>query len=69
MRSLAQRSAAAAKDIAGLIKETVTKVDQGGKIADESGVILNNIVSSVKKVSDLNLEIDFDLYISGVPFK
>lgn len=57
VRSLAQRSAAAAKDIADLIKETVTKVDQGGKIADESGVILNNIVSSVKKVSDLNLEI------------
>lgn len=57
VRSLAQRSASAAKDINDLIKETVVKVEHGGRIADESGIILNNIVSSVKKVSDLNMEI------------
>ncbi|MBO9667368.1 MAG: MCP four helix bundle domain-containing protein [Bdellovibrio sp.] len=57
VRTLAQRSAVAAKDITGLIKESVEKVDQGSAIADRSGEVLNNIVNSVKKVSDLNNEI------------
>ncbi|MFS4458404.1 methyl-accepting chemotaxis protein [Bdellovibrio sp. HCB2-146] len=57
VRALAQRSAAAAKDITHLIKESVAQVDEGSKIAGQSGDVLNNIVSSVKKVSDLNSEI------------
>lgn len=57
VRALAQRSAEAAKDINHLIKDSVTKVDQGGKIAGQSGTVLNNIVTSVKKVADLNTEI------------
>jgi methyl-accepting chemotaxis protein len=57
VRSLAQRSATAAKDITSLIKESVAKVDHGAKIADSSGVVLKEIVTSVKKVSDLNNEI------------
>lgn len=57
VRALAQRSAASAKDISGLIKESVEQVDQGSDIADKSGTLLSNIVTSIKKVSDLNNEI------------
>lgn len=57
VRALAQRSASAAKDITTLIKDSVEKVDRGSQIADRSGDVLNTIVTSVKKVSDLNTEI------------
>lgn len=57
VRSLAQRSAIAAKDITGLIKDSVEKIDRGTSKADESGEILKSIVNSVKKVFDLNSEI------------
>ncbi|MBO9666193.1 MAG: chemotaxis protein [Bdellovibrio sp.] len=57
VRALAQRSASAAKDITTLIKESVEKIENGSDIADKSGAVLNNIVTSVKKVSDLNAEI------------
>lgn len=57
VRALAQRSAVAAKDINGLIKDSVEKIDRGTAKADESGEILKAIVTSVKKVSDLNSEI------------
>ncbi|UXR63649.1 methyl-accepting chemotaxis protein [Bdellovibrio bacteriovorus] len=57
VRALAQRSASAAKDITTLIKDSVEKVDRGSQIADRSGDVLNTIVNSVKKVSDLNTEI------------
>jgi methyl-accepting chemotaxis protein len=57
VRALAQRSASAAKDITQLIKESVAQVDDGSRIAGQSGTVLNNIVNSVKKVADLNTEI------------
>lgn len=57
VRALSQRSASAAKDITELIKESANKIDRGTEIADKSGVVLNNIVTSVKKVADLNNEI------------
>lgn len=57
VRSLAQKSADAAKDISHLISESVEKIEEGAKIADNSGTVLNKIVSSIKKVSDLNDEI------------
>lgn len=57
VRTLAQKSADAAKEITTLISESVDKTDRGRKIADQSGVILKDIVLSVKKVSDLNNEI------------
>jgi methyl-accepting chemotaxis protein len=57
VRTLAQRSAVAAKDIANLIKDSVGKIEHGTSIADRSGTVLNNIVTSVKKVADLNNEI------------
>ncbi|WP_413581586.1 methyl-accepting chemotaxis protein [Bdellovibrio sp. HCB288] len=57
VRGLAQRSAVAAKDINGLIKESVNQVEGGSKIADKAGEVLKTIVNSIKKVSDLNNEI------------
>lgn len=57
VRTLAQKSAVAAKDITVLIKDSVDKIEKGTKIADQSGTVLNNIVTSVKKVADLNQEI------------
>ncbi|KHD88966.1 MAG: chemotaxis protein [Bdellovibrio sp. ArHS] len=57
VRTLAQRSASAAKDITSLIKDSVDKIEKGTSIADRSGSVLSNIVTSIKKVSDLNNEI------------
>lgn len=57
VRALAQRSAASAKDISSLIKDSVSQIEEGSRIADQSGTVLTNIVTSIKKVSDLNNEI------------
>jgi methyl-accepting chemotaxis protein len=57
VRSLAQRSAAAAKEIKTLIGDSVSKVDAGTKLVDAAGKTMEEIVSSVKKVSDLIAEI------------
>ena len=57
VRNLAQRSAAAAKEIKALIKDSVDKVGEGTKLVDVSGQTLEEIVISVKKVSDIVAEI------------
>jgi len=57
VRTLAQKSADAAKDITSLIKDSVEKIEKGTVVADKSGVVMQDIVSSVKKVSDLANEI------------
>ena len=57
VRNLAQRSAGAAKEIKGLIKDSVDKVDEGSKLVDESGKTLEEIIKSVKKVSNIIAEI------------
>lgn len=57
VRSLAQRSATAAKDINGLIKDSLTKIQSGNEIAQGGGEALKKIVNAVVKVSDLNSEI------------
>ncbi|WP_408095853.1 methyl-accepting chemotaxis protein [Peredibacter sp. HCB2-198] len=57
VRNLAGRSAAAAKDINVLIKENVEKTNESSKMANSSGVALKEIVTSAKKVADLNSEI------------
>jgi methyl-accepting chemotaxis protein len=57
VRSLAQRSADAAKEIKALINDSVEKVDEGSRLVDESGETLSEIVTSVKKVSDIIGEI------------
>jgi len=57
VRSLAGRSATAAKEIKGLIQDSVAKVAEGSKLVDESGKALDDIVLSVKKVTDIVFEI------------
>ncbi|WP_028492496.1 methyl-accepting chemotaxis protein, partial [Thioalkalivibrio sp. ALE19] len=57
VRNLAQRSAQAAKEIKSLISDSVEKVDEGTKLVDASGKALEEIVDSVKKVSDIIAEI------------
>jgi len=57
VRNLAGRSATAAKEIKGLIQDSVMKVDQGSLLVNESGATLEQIVSAVKKVTDIVAEI------------
>jgi methyl-accepting chemotaxis protein len=57
VRSLAQRSAVAAKEIKTLIGDSVDKVGAGTKLVGAAGETMQEIVSSVKKVSDLIAEI------------
>jgi len=57
VRSLAQRSATAAKEIKELISDSVTKVSVGTELVDESGKTLEGIIDAVKKVSDIVAEI------------
>lgn len=57
VRSLAQRSAAAAKEIKELIGDSVEKVDAGGRLVDETGETMNQIVVAVKQVADIMSEI------------
>ncbi|EXJ14600.1 methyl-accepting chemotaxis protein [Imhoffiella purpurea] len=57
VRSLAQRSAEAAREIKGLIQDTVGKVEDGSRLVDESGAALSEIVTAVKKVTDVVAEI------------
>jgi len=57
VRNLAQRSASAAKEIKGLIEDSVGKVDAGGKLVDEAGKTMDEVVSSVKRVTDIMSEI------------
>jgi len=57
VRNLASRSAAAAKEIKGLIEESVSKVEEGSKLVDASGAVLREIVTGVKKVTEVVAEI------------
>jgi methyl-accepting chemotaxis protein len=53
VRTLAQRSANAAKEIKSLIGDSVEKVDAGGKLVDEAGHTMEGIVASVRRVADI----------------
>jgi methyl-accepting chemotaxis protein len=57
VRSLAQRSAAAAKEIKTLIGDSVEKVAEGSKQVEEAGRTMDEIVGSVKRVTDIMGEI------------
>ena len=57
VRSLAQRSAAAAKEIKTLIDDSVEKVGQGSKLVAQAGVTMDEVVASVKRVTDVMGEI------------
>ena len=53
VRNLAQRSAGAAKEIKDLIRDSVSKVEDGTLLVNESGETLKDIVASVKRVTDM----------------
>jgi methyl-accepting chemotaxis protein len=57
VRNLAQRSAAAAKEIKGLISDSVAKVDAGTKLVDQAGNTMQEILASVQQVTDIMADI------------
>lgn len=57
VRNLAQRSAAAAKEIKALISDSVDKVNDGSKLVGEAGQTMQEIVTSIKRVTDIMAEI------------
>jgi len=57
VRSLAQRSANAAREIKVLIDDSVSKVDEGSKLVDQAGTTMADVVSSIRSVTDIMSEI------------
>jgi methyl-accepting chemotaxis protein len=57
VRNLAQRSAGAAKEIKELIGDSVAKVDSGAKLVDQAGATMQEIVTSIQRVTDIMGEI------------
>jgi methyl-accepting chemotaxis protein len=57
VRTLAQRSAAAAKEIKALIDDSVGKVDTGAKLVDQAGTTMEQVVTSIQRVTDIMAEI------------
>ncbi|MRX09051.1 methyl-accepting chemotaxis protein [Pseudoduganella sp. FT25W] len=57
VRSLAQRSAAAAKEIKELISDSVQQVESGSKLVEEAGVTMEDVVVSVRRVTNIMGEI------------
>ncbi len=57
VRTLAQRSAAAAKEIKSLIDDSVHKVEDGTRLVDQAGKTMDEVVNSVKRVTDIMAEI------------
>jgi methyl-accepting chemotaxis protein len=57
VRTLAQRSANAAKDIKGLISDSVSKIENGNALVGKSGNTMKEIVVSIKRVNDIMAEI------------
>jgi methyl-accepting chemotaxis protein len=57
VRNLAQRSASAAKEIKALIDDSVNKVDEGSRLVTQAGATMDEIVVSVKRVTDIMGEI------------
>ncbi|WEF30713.1 methyl-accepting chemotaxis protein [Pseudoduganella chitinolytica] len=57
VRNLAQRSAGAAKEIKALIGDSVEKVERGSKLVGQAGVTMDEVVASVRRVTDIMSEI------------
>ena len=57
VRNLAQRSAAAAREIKALIGDSVEKVDAGSKLVDQAGATMDEIVTSIRRVTDIMADI------------
>ena len=57
VRSLAGRSAGAAREIKSLISVSVERVEQGTQLVDQAGMTMNEVVSSIRRVTDIMGEI------------
>ena len=57
VRSLAGRSAEAAKEIKSLINASVERVEQGSQLVDQAGATMNEVVDSIRKVTNIMSEI------------
>ncbi|WP_296942360.1 methyl-accepting chemotaxis protein [uncultured Massilia sp.] len=57
VRTLAQRSASAAKEIKALIGDSVDKVGAGGKLVGQAGATMHDVVESIQRVADIMAEI------------
>jgi hypothetical protein len=57
VRSLAQRSAAAAKEIKALIADSVSKVESGARLVETAGATMDEVVGSIRRVTDIMAEI------------
>ena len=57
VRSLAQRSAGAAKEIKALIGDSVDKVESGSKLVNDAGATMHEVVDSIRKVADIMTQI------------
>lgn len=57
VRSLAQRSAEAAREIKGLISSSVERVSHGSELADRAGVTMQEVVAAIRRVTDIMGEI------------
>jgi len=57
VRGLAQRSAAAAREIKGLIDDSVEKVEAGGRLVAQAGSTMDQVVASVQRVADIVADI------------
>ncbi|KQX96892.1 hypothetical protein ASD28_17540 [Massilia sp. Root133] len=57
VRNLAQRSAAAAKEIKDLIATSTANVDAGTKLVDQAGATMEQVVGSIRRVTDIMAEI------------
>ena len=57
VRNLAQRSASAAKEIKTLIGDSVGKVESGSKLVNQAGATMEEVVTSVRRVTDIMSEI------------
>ncbi|MDW5375677.1 methyl-accepting chemotaxis protein [Halomonas sp. HP20-15] len=57
VRNLASRSASAAKEIRGLIEDSVSRVDTGSQLVDQAGNTMSDIVTAVQRVNDIMEEI------------
>ncbi len=57
VRSLAQRAAAAAREIKGLIADSVGRAERGTALVDQAGATMQDVVTSIRRVSDIVGEI------------
>ena len=58
VRNLAQRSASAAKEISALINDSVTKVESGNFLAEQTGMTMSEILESINQVTEIMSEIN-----------